>query len=131
MKAPPGVVGTACVLALASSCADVQLSVRKTTLATATVECDIAPTLPGPNQIQLRFTVTARCDVDRAEADVLLDKFSLAHDPVKRQLFEGVADSFDSSPFPRPVSGTLLTAELKGTCKGGKRIAGADQCRVP
>ena len=113
------------------SCAALHLSVRDTTLETATLICDVAPTQPGPNQIQLRFTVVSPCDFERAEADVRLDNIVLAHDTVTRQLFAGVGDSFDSSAFSRPAPGTLLTAELRATCsKGGKHLTASDQCRI-
>jgi len=95
------------------------------------LECNIAPVELPANQIQLRISTSPSCDVVSLDGDVVVDRTVLAHVQVLRRLSSGILDYFDSSPFVRPKSGTLLSIEVKGTCSDKKTITDAAQCRVP
>lgn len=120
------------VLSSVSGCGHtLRLRAGPATLATERLECNIAPTEPPANQIQLRISAQPTCDVLVLDGEVLVDQLVLTHAHVHRRLNSGVWDYFDTPPFVRPASGTLLTVEVKGTCSDNAAVTAAAQCRVP
>jgi hypothetical protein len=122
-----------CVLVLFSCACAPTLGLRAGVpmLSAERLDCNVAPVALPANQIQLRISTSPSCDVLNLDGNVLADRIVLAPVHIERRLNSGILDHFDSSPFVRPKSDTLLSVEVKGTCSDGKSVTGAAQCRVP